>query len=84
MISAGRLYANDTNTASADGYTVLNLKASHAWRMGKGRLTGYARVDNVTDQKYVGSVIVNQSSSQFYEPAPGVNYTVGLSLMVPL
>lgn len=84
MISAGRLYANDTNTASADGYTVLNLKASHAWQAGKGRVTTYARVDNVTDQKYVGSVIVNQSSSQFYEPAPGVNYTVGLSLMVPL
>ena len=84
MVSAGRLYADDTNANSADGYTVFNLKASHAWRMGKGRLTGYARVDNVTDQKYVGSVIVNQSSSQFYEPAPGVNYTVGLSLMVPL
>lgn len=84
LITAGRLYATDDNSASADGYTILNLKASHAWRMGKGRLTGYARVDNVTDQKYVGSVIVNQSSQQFYEPAPGVNYTVGLSLMVPL
>ncbi len=84
MVSAGRLYANDANTASADGYTTLNLKASHAWQVGKGRVTGYARVDNVTDQKYVGSVIVNQSSGQFYEPAPGVNYTVGLSLMVPL
>jgi iron complex outermembrane receptor protein len=84
MISAGRLYAKDDNSASADGYTVLNLKASHAWQAGKGRVTTYARVDNVTDQKYVGSVIVNQSSSQFYEPAPGVNYTVGLSLMVPL
>jgi iron complex outermembrane receptor protein len=84
MISAGRLYAKDDNTASADGYTVLNLKASHAWQVGKGRVTTYARVDNVTDQKYVGSVIVNQSSNQFFEPAPGVNYTVGLSLMVPL
>lgn len=84
MISAGRLFANDDNTASADGYTIINLKASHAWQAGKGRVTAYARLDNVTDQKYVGSVIVNQSSSQFYEPAPGVNYTVGLSLMVPL
>ena len=84
MISAGRLYADDTNANSADGYTVFNLKASHAWQAGKGRVTVYARVDNLTDQKYVGSVIVNQSSSQFYEPASGVNYTVGLSLMAPL
>ena len=85
LISAGRLFANDANTESADGYTVLNLKASHGWGMGKGLLTAYARVDNVTNEKYIGSVIVNTiSTGKYYEPAPGVNYTVGLSLMVPL
>ncbi len=84
LVSAGRLYANDTNTATADGYTTLNLKASHGWALGKGNLTAYGRIDNVTDQRYVGSVIVNQASSQFYEPAPGINWTLGLRLMVPL
>jgi iron complex outermembrane receptor protein len=84
LVSAGRLYANDTNTATADGYTTLNLKASHGWALGKGSLTAYGRIDNVTDQRYVGSVIVNQASSQFYEPAPGINWTLGLRLMVPL
>ncbi len=84
LLSAGRIYANDTNTASADGYTTLNLKASHGWTLGKGCLTAYGRIDNVTDQRYVGSVIVNQASSQFYEPAPGINWTLGLRLMVPL
>ena len=83
-ISAGRLYADDTNAASADGYTTFNLKASHGWAVGKGSLTAYARADNVTDQRYVGSVIVNQSSSQFYEPAPGYNWTLGLRLSLPL
>jgi iron complex outermembrane receptor protein len=84
LIDVGRLYANDTNSASVPGYTVLNLKASQAWRVGKGHLTAYARVDNVTDRNYVGSVIVNQAASQFYEPAPGRNWTVGLRLNVPL
>ena len=83
-VSAGRLYADDTNTASADGYTTFNLKASHGWVVGKGSLTAYARADNVTDQRYVGSVIVNQSSQQYYEPAPGFNWTLGLRLSVPL
>lgn len=81
---AGRLYANDTNTASADGYATLNLKASHGWSMGAGSLTAYARIDNLTDERYVGSVIVNQGSSQFYEPAPGRNWTLGLRLVLPL
>jgi iron complex outermembrane recepter protein len=84
LTQAGRLYANDINTASADGYTTLNLKASHVWALGGGNLTAYARVDNLTDKRYVGSVIVNQALSQFYEPAPGRNWTLGLRLNVPL
>ena len=84
VINAGKLFANDTNTASAEGYTTLNLKASHGWALSKGSLTAYGRVDNVTDQRYVGSVIVNQAASQFYEPAPGINWTFGLRLNVPI
>lgn len=83
VVNAGKLYANETNTATADGYTALNLKASYGWPVGQGLLTAYARVDNATDQNYVGSVIVNQSASQFYEPAPGRNWTVGVRLVVP-
>ncbi|QKO23015.1 TonB-dependent receptor [Rhodoferax sp. BAB1] len=84
IVSAGRLYANDTNTASAEGYTVFNLKASQAWAAGRGRLTAYARIDNAGGERYVGSVIVNQAASQFYEPAPGRNWTLGARLDVPL
>jgi iron complex outermembrane receptor protein len=84
LVSAGRLYANDTNTASADGYTSFNLKASHGWSFGQNSVTAYARVDNLSDQRYVGSVIVNQAAGQFYEPAPGRNWTAGLRLTVPL
>lgn len=84
MINAGKLYANDINTATASGYTLLNLKASHAWQVGQGTLTAYARIDNATDRRYVGSLIVNQVASQFYEPAPGRTWTVGLFLNLPL
>ena len=81
---AGRLYANDTNTVSADGYATLNARVSHGWQVGSGNLTAYARIDNLTDERYVGSVIVNQAGAQFYEPAPGRNWTLGLRLNVPL
>ena len=81
---AGRLYANDTNTAFADGYTTVNAKFSHGWEIGSGSLTVYARIDNLADKHYAGSVIVNQAASQFYEPAPGRNWTLGLRLVLPL
>jgi iron complex outermembrane receptor protein len=84
LIDAGKLYANDTNTAAAAGYSIVNLKASHAWRLGQGTLTAYARLDNATDRSYTGSVIVNQASLKSYEPAPGRNWTAGLRLSLPL
>jgi len=80
---AGRLFANDTNTASSEGYTTLALKASQVWALGPGSLTAYGRVDNLTDKRYVGSVIVNQAGSQFFEPAPGRNWTLGLRMVLP-
>jgi iron complex outermembrane recepter protein len=84
LTHAGRLYANDTNTATADGYNTLAVKASYGWAIGSGVLTASARVDNATDKRYVGSVIVNQAASQFYEPAPGRNWTIGLRFVLPL
>ena len=81
---AGRLYANDINTAFAQGYTTVNAKFSHGWEIGSGSLAVYARIDNLADKHYAGSVIVNQAASQFYEPAPGRNWTLGLRLALPL
>ena len=91
LTHAGKLYANDTNTAVASGYTTLALRASHGWSLSGFKLgatpallTAYARVDNLTDKRYVGSVIVNQAAGQFYEPAPGRNWTLGLKFVLPL
>lgn len=92
VVSAGRIHVNDSNfdpvagtATQAEAYSVLNLKASQAWAVAEtGRLTLYAGLDNVTDQRYVGSVIVNQFANQYYEPAPGYNWTLGLRLNLPL
>lgn len=84
MVQSGRIYANDTNTESADGHTVFNLSASQRWSLGKGGVNLYARVNNVTDERYVGSVLVNQTALQSYEPGLPQNWTLGLSLNLPL
>lgn len=84
LTKAGRIYANDTNTASADGYTTLNAKISQSWAIGPTSLVAYGRIDNLTDKRYVGSVIVNQAAGQYYEPAPGRTWSLGLRLVLPL
>lgn len=82
MVQSGRIYANDTNTASVDGHTVFNLSASQRWSMDKAAVTVYARLNNASDERYVGSVIVN--NSQYIEPGLPKNWMLGVSVSAPL
>ena len=47
--------------------------------VGRWTLREFARVDNVADRRYAGSVIVNEGNGRFFEPAPGRNWLVGLN-----
>ena len=81
---SGRIFANDLNTESADGRNVFNLALSQRWAWNQALLTLYGRLNNIADERYVGSIIVNQSALQFYEPAMPQNWMAGLSLSIPL
>jgi iron complex outermembrane recepter protein len=75
------IYANDRNTAAAGGYWVENVRAGFIQESSHWRFSEFARLDNLADRTYVGSVIVNETSSRFFEPAPGrtayVMFTAG-------
>ena len=79
MRALGRIQANDVNTASAPGYAVAALYAGYLKKWERWELNAFARVDNLFDRRYVGSVIVNEGNARYYEPAAGRNWTVGLS-----
>lgn len=74
-----RVATDDLNTQFAPGYGVASARLSFTQRMGGWRLKEFVRVDNITAKNYVGSVIVNQSNKQFYEPALGRTWLVGLN-----
>ncbi len=84
LTNAGRLFANDLNTASADGYTTLAARVSQGWNIGPALLVAYGRIDNLTGRRYVGSVIVNQAAGQYYEPATGRSWSLGLRVTLAL
>jgi iron complex outermembrane receptor protein len=76
---ASNVYANDANTASAPSYGIVNLAAGWSRRVGPWGLRAFARVDNVTDKQYIGSVIVNAANDRFFEPSPTRNWLVGVN-----
>jgi iron complex outermembrane receptor protein len=73
-----RVATNDPNDEFADAYAVFNIAAGLTQRAARWRLTEFARVDNVGNRNYVGSVIVNETNRRYYEPSPRRNMTVGV------
>jgi iron complex outermembrane receptor protein len=70
-IAHSQIYANDLNTAAADGYWLFNLHAALQQELPHWRLNESLRIDNLANHGYVGSVIVNETNSRYYEPEPG-------------
>jgi iron complex outermembrane receptor protein len=66
-----RIYADDRNTAAAGGYWLTNLRMGFEQQSTHWQLSEYIRIDNLADRSYVGSVIVNESNTRYFEPAPG-------------
>jgi iron complex outermembrane receptor protein len=80
-IASGNVYPDDANAAvPAPGYAIVNARVQANQALGAWRLREYARVNNVFDRTYVGSVIVGDSNKRYYEPAPGRNWVLGASV----
>ncbi len=74
------IMADDENTAEAPSWTVVGLNTGYKFSYGHWLMDVFGRVDNLFDREYAGSVIVNESNGRYYEPAPGRNYGVGVSV----
>ncbi|MEK5751990.1 TonB-dependent receptor [Acinetobacter variabilis] len=75
-----QIFVNDINSEVAPSYTVAGANIGYNWNVKDLSIKTFARVDNLFDKDYSGSVIVNESNGRFYEPAEGRNWSAGLSV----
>jgi len=75
----GSMAVNDSNSDyMAPGYAVMNIRGVVRQEIAGGwSFSQFFRINNILDRSYVGSVIVNQKDSQYYEPAPTRNWMIG-------
>jgi iron complex outermembrane receptor protein len=82
-IATGKIYPEETNNTTlnpaAPGYAVFNARVNAKQELGSWRFKQFARINNLFDRAYVGSVIVGDSSGRFYEAAPGRTWMLGAS-----
>ncbi|MFA7388646.1 MAG: TonB-dependent receptor, partial [Thiohalobacteraceae bacterium] len=75
-----RLYVNDANSEAAPAYASFDFSVERRIASGGFEWRGFVRLNNLFDREIVGSVIVNEANGRYFEPAPGRNWVVGVSL----
>ncbi|MDQ9037071.1 TonB-dependent receptor [Acinetobacter seifertii] len=76
-----KVYVNDTNSDAAPSYSVTSANIGYAWDLGEWKVKSFARVDNLFDKNYAGSVIVNDGNDRYFESADGRNWSAGLRVI---
>jgi iron complex outermembrane recepter protein len=70
-MARAQIYANDLNSQAASGYWLANLRIGTEQDRTAWHFTEALRLDNLANRSYVGSVIVNETNSRYFEPEPG-------------
>jgi iron complex outermembrane recepter protein len=78
---AGNVATNDLNTVLAPSYTIFGADAGYGFETQRSRVSTFLRINNLLSRHYVGSVIVDDSNSRYFEPGPGFDVMVGLSVV---
>lgn len=75
----GRIAVNDANDDFAPAATTLNLRAGWRQQLGGWLLREDVRLNNATNRRYAGSVIVNDANRRYFEPALPRNAMLALT-----
>jgi len=82
LTGVGAVTVNDAASEHAAGYGLVGVEAGYTVALAAHtRLQLTARVDNLADRRYIGSVIVNDSNGRYFEPGPGRTWMLGMRLV---
>ncbi|HWL63736.1 MAG TPA: TonB-dependent receptor [Steroidobacteraceae bacterium] len=74
----GDMVVNDIDAFRAPGFGLWHAEIGRNWDLGGSSLRTFARVENLLDKTYVGSIIVNEGNSRFFEAGPERTAMIGL------
>ncbi len=84
MQHASGYLVDDTLAARTAPWTTLGVRVGWRGTAGAGGspVAPFVAVNNVFDRRYVSSVVINATRGRYFEPAPGRNVYLGLSIAV--
>ncbi|MFP8780671.1 TonB-dependent receptor family protein [Hydrogenophaga sp. RWCD_12] len=79
-VHRGSMVVDDVNSDRTAAATVFNLRLGWEQKVGAWKIREYLRVDNLADKATIGSVIANDGNKRFFEPAPGRQWGLGVTV----
>ncbi len=76
----GKRYADNANTANADGYVVVGIHGSYRAKLASSQVRLYGGIDNLFDEEYDDNLRINAARERFFEPAPERSFFLGVSV----
>lgn len=78
---ASRIFLDDTNSASANSYTLIGARTGYKTNIGrKLKLDIYAGADNILNKVYSLGNDINAAGGRYYNAAPLRNFYAGVAL----
>jgi iron complex outermembrane receptor protein len=77
---ASSYLVDDTLAIRTSPWWATTVRLGWEGRVGGTRLAPWLGINNLFDRRYVSSVVVNAARGRYYEPAPGRNLYVGLTV----
>ena len=75
----GDVPVNDLNADAAAAFLTVAAHVGYLVEAGGWKLATTARIDNLFNKKYAGSVIVNEGNGRYFEPAAGRSLLLSVS-----
>ena len=79
LYTSGAL-VDDTLSRRTSPWWVTNLRLGWDGAIGGSRVAPFAALQNLFNRAYVGSVVINAAGGRYYEPAPGRNVYLGVTI----
>ena len=74
----GNMYADNSNKTIINDYKKINLTMFKDFNISNKNWNGFISINNLTNTKYFDNIRINAFGSRYYEPAPGLNFMLGI------
>ena len=72
------MFADNSNKTIINDYKKIDLTILKDFNISNKKWNGFISINNLTNTKYFDNIRINAFGSRYYEPAPGLNFMLGI------